>query len=350
MKSVPPRSPSILRPHAVAALAATLWAGAGSCGPSSHVERWLDPPPAQGREVAPPAGPPNFPPPPPEPLEPDTRREPLDAGAWLAPDGAAEAALADAGDPGFEPAPRDAGPAPDRTSSADLALDASDASDPAPPPSSAAAPTITSEPARALTDLSAQGTLDWIHWGHDGAASITRKRGVPLRIGAAPVGTGRVGRYDDRPVGFIWSDGFPTLAARTRAGAATGGQIGAGFRVWVEGPIDRSLLTLHVGAWNAQAELRVRRGPGAPPIDGASEGDVAGQPPPGAPDRRFTAGSPGRDRVATVAVAPVPAGHSLIVEWTVGAVTHPAGNVTLQGATLSPLPEPGAGAGGVSAP
>ena len=348
---VPRTAPHKGGPLAVAAVLGLLVAGSG-CGPEGFVDRSLpqvsDPPESSEQPrvgTAPPVD---------APREADGPTSGPPGRAQVPPDGAADPEAPsprDAGLPsdGF-PAAADQAPAsaegaadPPTASVAPVDAAAVDATaagagaaapgDPALPPAGPDGLVVRSAPGRALTDLTGLRAEDWIHWALAGAADTTRKRAVPARIGWSLLGTPRVGRYDDRATGFTWSDGTPTRMARTRAGAVVGGGVGLGFRLLVSGPTGRSRLTLHLGAWNTRADLRVRvERPGAEEALPSSEQvgflDVE---------------QPGRDRIVSVDFGPLPSGQELAVEWTVGALHHPQGNVTLQAATLSAAVEaPGA--------
>src|SRR5262252_5663946 len=69
-------------------------------------------------------------------------------------------------------------------------------------------------PSNSVVDLTAQGPVDWVHWGLKGDTSVDRKAAVPSRIETfAPiiVGAGEGPyRYDDNYNGYKWSDGAPT--------------------------------------------------------------------------------------------------------------------------------------------
>ena len=70
-----------------------------------------------------------------------------------------------------------------------------------------------SAPAPGQVDLTKEGSLDWIHFGHADKAGVTRKAGGP-GLFSAPVSAG-VGYTDRNPgcaLSIKWSDGAPTTA------------------------------------------------------------------------------------------------------------------------------------------
>jgi hypothetical protein len=66
-------------------------------------------------------------------------------------------------------------------------------------------------PAPNNVDLTAEGTEDWIHWGHGDKAGVNRKRGGPGLFSAlTEIGSGYVDRNPGCCIETHWSDGAPT--------------------------------------------------------------------------------------------------------------------------------------------
>jgi len=72
-------------------------------------------------------------------------------------------------------------------------------------------------PRNADINLSAAGSVDWVHWGLHTETTINRKAGVTSRIGDfslvdTPMGFAFVYQYSDNYNGYSWSDGTPEVA------------------------------------------------------------------------------------------------------------------------------------------
>jgi hypothetical protein len=168
-----------------------------------------------------------------------------------------------------------------------------------------------------VVNLSATGTLDWVHWGLAAAATTTRKLGGNGAIQDRG-GQGGRGRYDNNPQRFAWQDGTPTLSTTgAPVGVYTCG-LGNGFELAVAaGPATRT-LRVYAGAWRARGLLEVR----------LSAGGLSG-----------TASVVSYETNATaefVVTFRAPAKAELRVRWTSTEIfERHCGNVDLQAATLS---------------
>jgi hypothetical protein len=172
-------------------------------------------------------------------------------------------------------------------------------------------------------DLTALGTLDWMHFGLGGSGStVNRKRNVPALIDMQLVGNGSTGHYDDRPIVHSWTDGTPTRnATNAPDGIVVGDVVGRGFEIRVPGVVDRRrTLKVFVGAWGARAKLTAELSDGSAPAYS---------------DRSLSVQHPGGDLVYSIVFQPSSAGKTLVVRWTVDTINRQFGNVTLQAATLS---------------
>jgi len=111
-------------------------------------------------------------------------------------------------------------------------------------------------PAGTMEDLTADGALDWAHWGLTTTNSFDHKNGVPNLIGNySVVGLNPVQQTNDVGVGYSWSDGTPTAstANSTTALLVTGASNGFQFQVTTDTNLTRLLLFL--GARGAQGKL-----------------------------------------------------------------------------------------------
>jgi hypothetical protein len=174
----------------------------------------------------------------------------------------------------------------------------------------------------ATTDLTQAGTLDWVHFGLGSAGAQNRKRGADPLVTMYPISNGSMGRYDDRPIAFSWSDGAPTQSATSVTdGVVVGDVTGRGFEIRALGSPERPrTLKVHVGVWGARAKMVIQLSDGGVPMY---------------TDSSLDASAPGQDRVYTIVFRPAGDGQFLSVRWTVDRINKTYGNVTLQAATLA---------------
>ncbi len=244
----------------------------------------------------------------------------------------------DAG-PGEDLVPEGDAAPPDAPGALDSTLEALPAADTAPadaPPIDAApAPdtqvdsppelpfvSISHAPGVASTDLTAEGTHDWRHWGYNASSAANRKRNGPGIIRMEAIGSGEIGRYIDRPVRFSWNDGWPTSsAAETPDGIVVGDREGRGFEVEVTGsPTVTRRIKAHLGVWGARARLTVTLSDRA--------GTVYA-------DNSLVAGEPGADRIYSILFQPSVQTQKLVLRWTVENINQTYGNVTLQAVSVA---------------
>jgi hypothetical protein len=131
--------------------------------------------------------------------------------------------LADVGPSDAEPvdAPRDVDPPRDVAEAETIAVGVLTA-------------TLAEVPADATIDLTALGTLDWIHGGRDAATEVNRKV-AGIGLAASPTGTAPLKRGTSYPVLFSWTNGTPIVSATTKNGVYIDQAAGQGFVVEVEG-------------------------------------------------------------------------------------------------------------------
>ena len=108
-------------------------------------------------------------------------------------------------------------------------------------------------------NLTNEGTIDWVHWGRNGANNVNRKLGVTPKItNFTWLGNGAHNWFNDSPTTFSWSDGTPVLnVTNTPTGINTNGAVGNGFEITI--PADTSMRTLKIynGVWFTQGKLEV---------------------------------------------------------------------------------------------
>jgi hypothetical protein len=125
-------------------------------------------------------------------------------------------------------------------------------------------------PVPAFVDLTAQGTLDWVHWGYEGTESVTRKRQVEALIGPLELVLPSADPFGVRPVDddntlYGWTDGEPTLVvSETPTGVYVTG-VGASVSVSTPAAERPRRLVAHFGGWNARLGLAVEL-EGAEPV------------------------------------------------------------------------------------
>jgi len=123
--------------------------------------------------------------------------------------------------------------------------------------------TLTQRAVPDVVNLSATGTLDWVHWGLATATTTTRKLAGNGAIQDRG-GPGARGRYDNNPQRFAWQDGTPTLSTTgAPIGVYTCG-LGNGFALSVVAAPTTQTLRLYAGAWRARGLLEVSLSSGGP--------------------------------------------------------------------------------------
>ncbi|MGB6945135.1 MAG: hypothetical protein WBE37_22245, partial [Bryobacteraceae bacterium] len=165
----------------------------------------------------------------------------------------------------------------------------------------------------ALVNLTAEGSLDWEHWG-DG--SLNRKAGVTAQLGPyTTVGIGNDVQYgnDLRPIS--WTDGTPLTSSTSNTNGLFIAGVGQGFSFTAPADTTTRTLIVHVGGWESGGTLtaQLSDGSAAPYTDVTT--NVNGQ----------------YDRNYTLTYAAASAGQTLTVSWV---VNSGYGNVTLNAAAL----------------
>jgi hypothetical protein len=130
----------------------------------------------------------------------------------------------------------------------------------------------TRDPLDAVTvDLSAEGTLDWAHFGLAAAADVNRKSGGPGALAMTLTGTPQ--RFDTYAPAFAWHDGAPTATeAGTHAGIYVN-NAGDHFTITVPATRTTRLLRLYVAQYKSAATVRAQLSDGSAP-DYADDPDV----------------------------------------------------------------------------
>jgi Bacterial Ig-like domain (group 1) len=178
----------------------------------------------------------------------------------------------------------------------------------------------------APVNLTAEGTVDWIHWGdspgpnNDQAtpAGLNRKAGVaPQLSDITQIGAGEsYHSYPNDPRPISWTDGAPLLASTNNADGWYIHNVGKGF--FFTAPADQAsrILTVHVGGYNSGGTLTAHLS------DGSTADYVDSTPYTNNP----------WDRNYTLTYNASQAGQTLTVSWVMSAGA--TDNVTISAAAL----------------
>ena len=103
-------------------------------------------------------------------------------------------------------------------------------------------------------DLTAEGTLDWVHFG-DG--TLNRKAvSAPILADAAPITRGNpINQYGNDIRALSWSDGTPQKASVANQNGMFVAGVGNGFSLTVPADSTSRVLRIHLGGWNSAARF-----------------------------------------------------------------------------------------------
>jgi hypothetical protein len=109
-----------------------------------------------------------------------------------------------------------------------------------------------------LTDLSAEGTADWFHWGLDSETGFDTKDLPARQISNFTVlGDNSVQRFDDSAAaGFSWSDGTPTFSADSITTGVSIAGLTNGFQLTAPASRTPRQLKVYVGGYGVQADFQ----------------------------------------------------------------------------------------------
>jgi hypothetical protein len=174
-------------------------------------------------------------------------------------------------------------------------------------------------PAGTNINLTAEGALDWVHWGLYTDSSFNRKAGVTPQIpDFIPVKMGGPFQYADNYNGYSWNDGNATPSAtNTPTGVWMYGR-SSGFQLQFLPSTTPKTLKIYVGTFGAAGEFTATLS-GAPRYS----------------DTSITNTGNGPGGVYTLDVAADTPGQVLDIKYLVAQTFDSAGNVTLQAATLT---------------
>jgi len=193
-------------------------------------------------------------------------------------------------------------------------------------------------PSADSVDLSAEGSVDWAHWGYTNKDTFNHKSSGGSQISAlgmfneganAPVTT-RARLTDSHSV-FKWNDGNPNGAITDgHYGVYTGNfdGPGRGFVFTVPADLLQRVLKVYVGEWNANGTLEASLSDSSAPMYTNTMSGVSGQTVQGVYTLNYSAASNGK---------------TLQVRWKeTGVLPGGADNVAIQAASLQVafVPEP----------
>jgi hypothetical protein len=120
---------------------------------------------------------------------------------------------------------------------------------------------VSSAVSPAKVDLTAVGTIDWIHWATDPPVSTDRKSsgGSKISTFSTIAGSSLLNRSTDSPIEFSWSDGASGPGQHaTNNGTKTSTYLTAGgYTITVPADLTRRRLLFYVGVLNAQGQMRI---------------------------------------------------------------------------------------------
>ncbi len=174
-------------------------------------------------------------------------------------------------------------------------------------------------------NLTAEGALDWAHWGLVSTNSLDHKNLVTNQIGSFTLlGTNVVQQTGGITVNYSWTDGTPTTNANNSATALLVIGLGDGFQFQVPADTTLKRLKVYLGATLAQGGLLAH-------LSDLSAPDYS--------DVSLTNSSGDTDGVYTLDFAAGSTGRTLTVSFTLNTPYDPvSGSVLLESATLQPGP------------
>lgn len=169
-------------------------------------------------------------------------------------------------------------------------------------------------------DLTAEGSVDWMHWGLNGAASVDRKSGgsaLQMQVIGGETPAAWSAATANRSA-YSWSNGSPTASSSNKATGLYVQSTGNGFRITAPADTTVRNLRLYVGAYQARGKMTIRLSDNSAP-----------------PRYSFTqaSGTTALDNTVLIQYQAGSASNQLVVEY-VMEQPQTGGNITLQAATL----------------
>ena len=111
----------------------------------------------------------------------------------------------------------------------------------------------TAVAAPATADLTAEGTLDWAHWGLNVATDFDDKEGGGNQISNITlIGPSQNGpfQYDNALVAYSWGDGTPDTTAAVTTTGIYFNNFDNGYQITVPADTTKRILRVYAGGWN----------------------------------------------------------------------------------------------------
>jgi hypothetical protein len=178
----------------------------------------------------------------------------------------------------------------------------------------------TTLPPGANVNLTAEGILDWAHWGMSSPEDFNHRANTAEQISNFTlIGEAEVQQFGDNATGYSWSDGTPTAEGSNETAGIYVVGLDNGFEISVSADTTTRTLKVYVGAFAARMNFEASLSDGSAP---------------GYADTTFANPSDGPNAVFTVGFAAASAGQRLVVRITVAEELGGFANVTLQAAVL----------------
>ena len=118
--------------------------------------------------------------------------------------------------------------------------------------------TFNPVPAGTNIDLTAEGILDWAHWGLVDTNSFDHKGGVTVQISNAVLfGTNSFQQYSTNLHGYSWSNGAPTIAATNSTTGISVTGLTNGFQITAPANQVVKELKIYLGAYKARGSVQI---------------------------------------------------------------------------------------------
>jgi len=115
--------------------------------------------------------------------------------------------------------------------------------------------TATAVQSTTATNLTAQGTSDWAHWGQSSATDFDQLSGNSQISNITVVGSGSPGQFTDSIQYMSWTNGTPTTSATNSEDGIWIAGVGNGFSFTVPASTTPQTLTVYVGGYESAGTL-----------------------------------------------------------------------------------------------
>src|ERR1051326_7626873 len=106
-------------------------------------------------------------------------------------------------------------------------------------------------------NLSAEGRVDWAHWGLDATNIFNHKATASQQISnVVVIGTNAFARLGQIPIGYTWTNGTPVLQVSSTHTAISLAGISNGFSLTVPASTNEQKLNLYLGVADAVGRLK----------------------------------------------------------------------------------------------